>query len=203
MATQSFKFLRTLGKIVDLLEIFVLCIAIVVFFPALSTAISYFLNPDPEATHKEYIESQHLSPMLTTLTSSEITLENSIEISAVNIQGRIVTSTDPGTLETAFWHKGETGTPEKGGNMVITGHRYKYLPPYTNTFYNLDKINIGDIIKITWNNQLYFYSVERIFEVNPEDVYIETKTGSHQLTLYTCTPLWTANKRLVVTAKPL
>jgi LPXTG-site transpeptidase (sortase) family protein len=38
--------------------------------------------------------------------------------------------------------------------------------------------------------------------VDPSAVEIEAPTTQKQLTLYTCTPIWTAKERLVIIAKP-
>jgi sortase A len=53
-------------------------------------------------------------------------------------------------------------------------------------------------LTLFWNNQEYRYKVKEIKEVQPTDIYIEENTTESILTIYTCTPLWTAEKRLVI-----
>ncbi len=85
---------------------------------------------------------------------------------------------------------------------MIAGHRFQYLPPNTHTFYNLDKLKIGDKLKVFWNGIEFTYEVFKTFEVFPNEVWIRNPEGNEkELTLYTCTPIYTSEKRLVVKAK--
>ncbi len=89
-------------------------------------------------------------------------------------------------------------TPDKGGNSVIFGHRFRYLPPNSNTFYNLDKVNIGDKFTVNWAGKKYIYTVREIKTVEPNDLSVIEPSVKSIVTLVTCTPLFTSNKRLVV-----
>ncbi len=100
------------------------------------------------------------------------------------------------------WRRPNTSTPDKGGNVVLTGHRFEFLTG-TQSFYNLDKLNDGDEILVHWNGQIYAYKKYTDFIVTPEEVSIEAPTAEHRLTLYTCTPIWTATNRLVILAEPI
>ncbi|MFA6106621.1 MAG: sortase [Patescibacteria group bacterium] len=103
-------------------------------------------------------------------------------------------------LAKGAWREPESSTPDKGGNTVITGHRFKYLPPSNLTFYLLHKLEPGDIIAVTWENKNYFYSVEEIKKVQPDDLSILAPSGSPILTLYTCDPIYSQERRLVIKA---
>lgn len=96
------------------------------------------------------------------------------------------------------WHIPGTSSPDKGGNTVIAGHRYTYSG--SGIFYHLDKVRVGDPIYIYWQHKRYSYTVKSIHVVAPTDVAIEAPTKRAQLTLYTCTPMWTFSHRLVVVA---
>ena len=89
-------------------------------------------------------------------------------------------------------------TPDKGGNTVITGHRFKYLPPSNFTFYLLDKLALGDIIGVIFNKQKYYYRVQEIKIVDKNDATVYLPTASSSLTLYTCHPIYSTAQRLVV-----
>ena len=130
-------------------------------------------------------------------------ISNHLLIPVVGVNVSIVEGGDDSSLNKGAWHRPGTGNPENGGNMVITGHRFQYLPPNNITFYHLDKIVEGDEIIVYWNEIEYDYVVIETFIVEPEDVEIEKDSAHHVLTLYTCTPLWTASKRLVVRAEPV
>jgi len=84
----------------------------------------------------------------------------------------------------------------------MVGHRFQYTTG-PNTFYLLDKLSIGDEISVYWNKIKYRYSVSHISIVEPTQLEIEAATDYPILTLYTCTPLWTAKNRLVVVATPI
>lgn len=128
---------------------------------------------------------------------------NTLIIPAVGIDVPIVEGQTEDALNRGAWRRPNTSTPDKGGNTVITGHRFRYLPPSNLTFYHLDKVQVGDVIIIYWNQERFEYEVEDIFVVQPEQVEIESNTAEPRLTLYTCTPLWTAKQRLVIVALPL
>ncbi|MFA6394054.1 MAG: sortase [Patescibacteria group bacterium] len=108
-------------------------------------------------------------------------------------------SADAGMAKGA-WREPETSTPDQGGNTVITAHRFKYLPPSNLTFYLLDKLEQGDLIGVSWKGQPYYYRVEEIKRVEPEDVSILEASDKPILTLYTCDPIYSQKKRLVVRA---
>lgn len=127
---------------------------------------------------------------------------NRLFIPQINVDAEIIEGEDIDVLRSkeGVWHDPTTGDPELGGNMVLAGHRFQYLPPNTHTFYHLDKLKISELIKVYWQGKEYVYEISKIFEVLPEEVWIKSETPN-ELTLYTCTPLFTSEKRLVVKAK--
>lgn len=104
-------------------------------------------------------------------------------------------------LNQGIWRMPIGSTPDRGGNTIITAHRYKFLPPNTNTFYLLDKLAIGDRIDVQWQGKQFTYQVKQIKIVTPQAVEILANTKEPQLTLFTCTPLFTSTNRLVVIAE--
>jgi LPXTG-site transpeptidase (sortase) family protein len=126
---------------------------------------------------------------------------NWLLIPELGVATPVVEGQDIGVLdhETGVWH--QTGQPGQG-NLVIAGHRFKYLPPNQTTFYNLDRLEAGDNITLWWNGQHRVYRVVRSFTVSRDATEILNPTPDEQLTLYTCTDL-AASHRLVVIAQPL
>ncbi|MCD8545770.1 class E sortase [Candidatus Woesebacteria bacterium] len=106
-------------------------------------------------------------------------------------------------LDKGVWHRPGTSNPVEEGNMVLTGHRFLYTGFNKNTFYNLDKLKIGDEIIVYWEGREYVYLVIDKKVVEDTDVYVEGDFGDERVTLYTCHPLWSADKRLVIVGKPL
>lgn len=97
------------------------------------------------------------------------------------------------------WRRPNTSTPDAGGNTVIVGHRWSYNND--GTFYHLNKLKVGDKFSVYWNQEEYIYEVVETKVVPPTQVSIEGTSEEPILTLYTCTPLWTATDRLVVVSK--
>jgi sortase A len=64
----------------------------------------------------------------------------------------------------------------------------------------LDKIASRDRIIIYWKGVEYNYNVRTIRTVSATALEIENPTDKDVLTLYTCTPPWSAKDRLVVVA---
>ena len=106
------------------------------------------------------------------------------------------------SLRYGVWRLPYTSAPDKGGNTVLVGHRFTYTEP-RGVFYYLDKVQVGDLVTAYWNSKPYQYVVTSVSVVPPDDLAVEAKTESPRLTLYTCTPLWSAKNRLVIVAEPV
>jgi LPXTG-site transpeptidase (sortase) family protein len=129
--------------------------------------------------------------------------DNTLVIPSIHFQETIYDGYPYTALDKGVWHSSKSSTPDKGSNTVIAGHRFTYhgFQRGSAAFYNLDKLETGDQIVIFWHGIRYNYQVSRSFVVKPTEVSIENSTPMAQLTLYTCTPLWTSTNRLVVTAQ--
>lgn len=91
-----------------------------------------------------------------------------------------------------------TALPGFSGNTVIYGHRwYPGDNPFFTIFNDLDKLKIGDTATIFYNNEKFTYQVIEGKVVEPNQVEILEQTEAPILTIYTCTPRYTAEKRLV------
>lgn len=101
-------------------------------------------------------------------------------------------------LNKGVWLVPKTSTPSDASNTVIIGHRFTYAGPAV--FYFLDKVQVGDPIVIDWHNKEYTYKVSTVEVVPPTDMSVTDPSSVPELTLYTCTPLWTAKNRLVIVA---
>lgn len=127
--------------------------------------------------------------------------KNRVVIEKIGVDMEIVEGVSEKVLALGAWRRPGTSTPKEGGNTVITGHRFQYTPPSSKTFFLLDELVEGDKVKVCWNGVLYVYEVMDSFEVLPDELWIEENTENSILTLYTCTPIWTASRRLVVRAE--
>lgn len=128
--------------------------------------------------------------------------ENTLIIPKIRVFGEVNEGEDESILSQGIWRRPNSSTPDQGSNTVVVAHRFLYTKG-PNTFYHLDKIAVGDELSLAWEGEIYNYRVREIKEVEPTAIEVEAPTEEPILTLYTCTPLWTAEKRLVVIAELL
>lgn len=124
---------------------------------------------------------------------------NWLLIPGINVRERIW---EGGSLDVLWTHEGvwhQVG--DLGHNLVLAGHRFQYLPPNTDTFYNMNKLKRGDAIIVVWDGKPHEYRVTDTRTVTPDHVEILVPTETPELTLYTCSD-WQESRRLVVVAKP-
>ena len=99
---------------------------------------------------------------------------------------------DASVLDKGMWHRlPEAGNPEKGGNFILSGHRFKIAATPAevrdaSVLYDIDKLNVGSKIVVHWNGRKYNYTVTKRYKVKPNQVEIEKSTET-RMTLYTCT----------------
>jgi sortase A len=128
--------------------------------------------------------------------------DNTLVIPRLSMQETIFDGPTAATLNKGVWRRPQTSTPDRGSNTVLVGHRFTYTDPEA-VFYHLDKVQTGDDIIVYWQQKKYVYKVDKILIVPPTDIEIENPTNEPLLTVYTCTPLWTAKNRLIIQAKPV
>jgi sortase A len=92
-------------------------------------------------------------------------------------------------------------TPQR--NVYLSGHRMGFRGTWSRMiFYNLDELREGD--KIVLKDRLgraYRYEVSEIFLAQPTDLWVMGQVrGRDMVTLQTCTPIPTFEKRLIVRA---
>lgn len=124
-----------------------------------------------------------------------------IVINSIEVDGLIHEGVNAHTMDKGFWHFPKSQLPGQKGNFVVIGHRYLELPPSKNTFFNLDKVKVGDRIEVQQEKNKYTYIVTNTKEVEKNDISVLQNHSDYRITLITCSPLWTSDKRLVITAK--
>jgi len=93
--------------------------------------------------------------------------------------------------------------PGEVGNTIISGHRFKYLPPNNLTFYLFHKLKTGDLVYIIWKGKNLLYEINEIKVVEATDLSVIEPSDDEILTMFTCTPIYSTKQRLVVIAKPV
>lgn len=134
-------------------------------------------------------------------------------IPSLDISTPVIANVDGKNKETYFKalqggvaHFDGTAKPGEGSNIFIFGHSSYYLwdpGKYKSIFINLEDIKIGDEISLWYQKKEYKYKVTETKVVEPTDVSVLKPTPEEQLTLMTCVPPGTAEKRLIVIAKPV
>lgn len=134
---------------------------------------------------------------------------NRIQIEKMGVEVPYFSDNTPATLERgAWWRFPDRGNPEKGGNFIISAHRF-YLgvtPSGTKArspFYKLDSLTEGDKIRVFYEGKWYEYAVSKKYSVKPDAVEIEDESVEPKMTLYTCSLEGSADGRVVIEALPL
>ena len=118
-----------------------------------------------------------------------------LEIPDIRVKQYIVSGTGENDLQFGPGHYIQTNLPGSGGNVGIAGHRTTYGAPFS----RLDQVKIGDEIYLSFGPNKYFYIVDEIQIVNPDEgQYVLYNRGDDRLTLTTCHPKYSARQRLVI-----
>ncbi len=125
---------------------------------------------------------------------------NRLVVKSMNVDTPILEGKSGSTLNKGIWHLPGTANPDQIGNVVIAAHRWKWLPTSKKSFYDIDKMKVGDPIELTWNGKVYHYKVTNIKTVTPDKIEVLQNTGVAKLTLFSCAPLFSSKYRLVVEA---
>jgi sortase A len=155
--------------------------------------IQWWLHPPTPIAAQQVVAKTE-----STSAGAQIPDENLLIIPRLGMKEEIHDGSSIAELRKGAWLLPATSQPDQKSNTVIIGHRFTYAGPAV--FYFLDKVQTGDSIVIDWHGSEYTYEVSSIKEVPPTQTSVEAATSDAQLTLYTCTPLWTASHRLVIVA---
>lgn len=186
--------LRTINNILSLAIIAL--VAWVLLSPFLADALLWWQQrTDP---HHGYVYKSATTTSPSNQTLKDIPPDNRLVIPKIEFDGAIFDGTSPALLNKGAWHRPGTGSPTDGGNTVIAAHRLNYKG--VASFYNLDKVQEGDLLIMYWQQKEYDYKVKNIVVVSPLDLEIEKNTPNAMLTLYTCTTIWSPTHRLVIQA---
>lgn len=171
-------------------------------YPLMKYSLFYKSSGEQEAQNLEKAKEE-IAFNRKSLPESEYSVSpNRLIIQKIGVNAPIVESASSEIgLSKGAWHVPESSTPDKNGNTVITGHRFKYLPPNNLTFYLFDKLEIGDIVSVIWQEKDYFYRIKEIKIVPDTELSILSPTKEATLTMFTCHPIYSTEKRLVVVSE--
>lgn len=108
-----------------------------------------------------------------------------------------VEGVDRAALRSGAGHMPGTALPGQPGNAVISGHRTTHGAP----FLHLDRLEPGDVITVESASGEHVYQVVETLIVAPGDTWVTGQWDGAWLTLTTCDPVFSAQRRLVVIAR--
>ncbi len=120
-----------------------------------------------------------------------------ITIDKIGLEAVVFEGVGRQTLKEGPGHMPWTPVPGQPGNAVISGHRTTYGRP----FYDLDLLELGDLIEVETAVGVSVFEVRDISIVLPTDVYVTAPIPGAWLTLTTCNPRFSARERLIVQAE--
>ncbi|MGG5462996.1 class D sortase [Clostridium sp. B9] len=86
--------------------------------------------------------------------------------------------------------------PGEKGNFAIAGHRMSY---FGEAFKEIDKLEKGDKVYVTYNGKKYTYEVTDMYQVTPSETEALNPTDDATMTIVTCTI--DAKNRVIVKGK--
>ena len=122
-----------------------------------------------------------------------------ISIPAIGASYDFVQGTGTGDLERGPGHYASTALPGLGRTVAIAGHRTTYLAP----FREVNELKRGDHIILRMPYGTFTYAVQRLRVVSPTALWITRNVGYDRLVLSACTPLFSAEKRIVLFARQI
>jgi sortase A len=108
-----------------------------------------------------------------------------------------VAGTGERSLKRGPGHYASTGLPGERGTVAVAGHRTTYLAP----FRRLNRLRRGDRITLSMFYGRFTYRVEGTRVVPPSYTRALRRVHYDRLVLTTCTPMFSAKKRLIATAR--
>ncbi len=120
-----------------------------------------------------------------------------IRIPSIGVDATVVEGVERAQLALGPGHVPGTALPGVPGNLSIAGHRTTFGAP----FRPLDRLKPGDAVEIRVGERTWNYRVERVFTVNPDEVWVLEQGSESMLTLITCHPPYSAAERLIVRAR--
>lgn len=109
-------------------------------------------------------------------------------------------------LNKGLVHFQDTALPGENGNVFVAGHSSNYWwtkSDFNRVFALLPELTIGDAIYLKYLDKKFIYQVTEVQTVGPKDVSVIAPTENPILTLMTCVPVGTSQKRLIVKAKQI
>lgn len=135
-----------------------------------------------------------------------------ISIKKIGVMAPVIPNVDASSknlynqaLKDGVAHFKGSALPSAGSNIFIFGHSSSVFGAgkYDRIFANLNKLLVGDTVSLFYNGKEYAYKVTEKKIISASNTSSLEPTDNEQLTLMTCWPIGTAQKRLIVIAVPV
>lgn len=122
-----------------------------------------------------------------------------IEIPKLGLSYLVGEGIDDPVLAQGPGHYPQTALPGEAGTAAVAGHRtIRGKPAF---FYSIDKLQPGDEIRIGYRDRSLTFEVQAVYLTSPYDLSVLDPTTYPSLTLTTCDPPGSDEKRLIVTSR--
>lgn len=115
-----------------------------------------------------------------------------LQIPSQKIKGVVKEGTDNQTLKNYIGMFKGAAMPGQVGNFSVAAHNNIY----TEIFRNLNKVNIGDEVKVTTKTATYTYKITSKQTVSPTSIEVINNSDKREITLITCN--YNASARIVL-----
>lgn len=119
-----------------------------------------------------------------------------LNIPKINLEIGIIEGVSYEDIKYVVGHFPRSPMPGEKGNFSIAGHRISY---FGQAFKDIDKLEKGDKVKVTYNGKEYTYEVTDMYEVTPNETEALNPTKDATITIVTCTT--DAKNRVIVKGK--
>ncbi|EGT3599451.1 class D sortase [Clostridium perfringens] len=119
-----------------------------------------------------------------------------LNIPKINLEIGIIEGVRYEDIKYVVGHFPGSPMPGEKGNFSIAGHRISY---FGQAFKDIDKLEKGDKVKVTYNGKEYTYEVTDMYEVTPDETEALNPTKDATITIVTCTT--DAKNRVIVKGK--
>lgn len=119
-----------------------------------------------------------------------------LNIPKINLEIGIIEGVRYEDIKYVVGHFPGSPMPGEKGNFSIAGHRISY---FGQAFKDIDKLEKGNKVKVTYNGKEYTYEVTNMYEVTPDETEALNPTKDATITIVTCTT--DAKNRVIVKGK--
>jgi len=156
------------------------------------------ITPDPMAT-PEPEATPSPEPVYYYMSADDQMVIGVITIEKIKVKIPIIEGVQQEELDQAIGHMPGTPFPGKPGNVILAGHRSYSFGQFFN---RIDELENGDVIKVSYANKTFEYTVYDKLTVLPDETWVLNSNKNESIiSLITCTPPYVFSHRLIVRAR--